>query len=130
MNATVATSKYRVIVDGVQSMSPVTSEIKKTIASAEWDSKLRVLYTALSDEAAVRAIVAKYNSPSAHVSSVSTDRARVIAGKYNVGDMLNGKKITSFGKIWSQFVADEDACVYGLQPGQSYNISVQYAYFN
>jgi len=63
-------------------------------------------------------------------ATVTTSRYRVMAGKYNVGDMLNGKKITSFGKIWSQYVPDEDTSVYGLQPGQSYHISVQYAYFN
>jgi hypothetical protein len=127
---TVTASRYRVIVDGVQVSSPVTLEIKKTITSAEWDSKDRCLYAALADESAVRAIVAKYNAPAKTVTTSVPDRVRIMAGKYNIGDMLNGKKIISFGKTWTQFVADEDTSAYGLQPGQSYNISVQYAYFN
>lgn len=129
MKATVSTSKYRVIVDNVQAFSPVVLEIKKAVASSEWDSKLKVLYTALTDEETVRSIVDKFATPAKAVPVVA-DRVRVRSGQYKVGDTINGNKIISFGKTWSQFVADEDTSAYGLQPGESYNINLCYAYFN
>lgn len=130
MTATVSTSKYRVIVDNVSAMSPVVQEIKKIVASAEWDNGLKVLYTALADETTVRVIVSKYAAPVAKPATQSTERIKVRAEKVAVGDVINGKKVVSLGKSWTQFVADEDTSVWGLQPGQSYNINVCYAYFN
>ena len=56
-------------------------------------------------------------------------RVKIIAGSRKIGEQINGRAITGFGKTWAETVRDEDACVYGLEPGKSHRISVQYAYF-
>ena len=56
-------------------------------------------------------------------------RVKIIAGSRKLGDQINGRVITGFGKIWAETVRDEDCSVYGLQPGRTHRINVQYAYF-
>ena len=58
------------------------------------------------------------------------DRALIRVGSKKVGDEIRGKKITGLGKEFVKFIRDDEACVYGLQPGQDYRIRMQYAYFN
>jgi hypothetical protein len=58
------------------------------------------------------------------------DRVKIRAGRKQIGDEINGKKITGLGKIFTVYVPDEDACCYGLEPGRDYNLKMQYAYFN
>ena len=58
------------------------------------------------------------------------NKIRVEAGTKKIGEEINGKKITSLGKIWTQFISDDDACCFGLMPGRDYRIKFQYAYFD
>lgn len=60
--------------------------------------------------------------------SIENNRIRVEAGRFKVGDIIQGRKITGFGKPWTKRIEDSDACVYGLMPGQDYLIEFQYAY--
>lgn len=60
----------------------------------------------------------------------SPSRIKINTGSKNIGDEISGQKITSLGKPWTQFVRDDEACCYGLEPGRNYHISMQYAYFN
>ena len=57
-------------------------------------------------------------------------RIKIIAGSKKIGDEINGKKITGFGKTWGQRVTDETACCYGMMPGEDYypDVMMQYAY--
>lgn len=61
-----------------------------------------------------------------------SDRTKIIASSKKIGDEINGKKITGFGKIWDERVTDETACCYGMEPGLDYypKVKMQYAYFN
>lgn len=61
-----------------------------------------------------------------------SNRVRVPAGAYAVGDRIGDRTITGFGKIWEERVTDDSACAYGLEPGlDSYpNVKLQYAYFS
>ena len=58
------------------------------------------------------------------------DRIKIRAGSKKVGDMIGDFEITGFGKIWSERVTDDTACVYGMQPGMDYYppVKMQYAY--
>jgi|GEM_PF-6519697 hypothetical protein len=69
-------------------------------------------------------------------------RVKVVAGRYQIGDELQGKRITGFGQVWTEFgqkirVTDDTACVYGMMPGLDYYPLVTvpggtfcYAYFD
>jgi hypothetical protein len=59
-----------------------------------------------------------------------SNRIKIQVGSHNVGDEINGKKITGLGAIWSQRVTDDTACCYGMQPGTDYypSVKMQYAY--
>jgi len=57
------------------------------------------------------------------------NRIRITAGSKKIGDEINGRKITGLGKIWTQFVRDDEACCFGLAPGRDYSLRFQYAYF-
>ena len=58
------------------------------------------------------------------------ERVKIIAGTKNIGDVIGSKKITGFGKIWSEHVTDDTACCYGMEPGLDRypDIKRQYAY--
>lgn len=58
-------------------------------------------------------------------------RIKIRANTKNVGDEINGRVITGFGKIWSERVTDDTACAYGMMPGLDYYppVKMQYAYF-
>jgi hypothetical protein len=58
------------------------------------------------------------------------DRIKIVAGTRKIGDTLNGRKITGFGKTWNQRVTDDSACAYGMEPGLDYypDVTLQYAY--
>jgi hypothetical protein len=58
------------------------------------------------------------------------NRVKIKAGAKKVGDKINDKKITGLGKAWFEKVTDENACVYGMQPGLDHYpmLSFQYAY--
>lgn len=60
------------------------------------------------------------------------NRIKVKSDQYKIGDLINGKTITGFGKSWSEYPTDDTACAYGLPPGlDSYpSIRVCYAYFS
>lgn len=69
-------------------------------------------------------------------------RVRVTVGQYQVGDIINGKPITSFGQAWTEAgrwvqVTDEDSSAYGMMPGLDHYPRIrvgggefQYAYFD
>lgn len=54
----------------------------------------------------------------------------IIAGEYKVGDRVGGRTISGLGKTFEKYVRDDEACCFGLMPGQDYYINMQYAYFN
>lgn len=63
----------------------------------------------------------------------SKPRIMVRAGKMKVGDIFKGwsgetYKCIGLGKEFTKFIKDEDACCYGLMPGNDYHIEMQYAY--
>lgn len=60
------------------------------------------------------------------------NRIKIRAGSKQIGDEIDGRKITGFGKIWSERVTDDTACCYGMQPGLDYYppVKIQYAYFD
>ena len=60
------------------------------------------------------------------------DREKIRAGSKKIGDEIDGKKITGFGKSWQVRVTDEDACCYGMEPGLDHypSVSYQYAYLS
>lgn len=55
---------------------------------------------------------------------MSTRIARVVAGSRQVGDILNGHRITGFGQVWT--LDNEDNCSVGAAPWES--VRVCYAY--
>ena len=60
-------------------------------------------------------------------------KIEIRAGSKKIGDKhIDGIKrtwtITSLGKPFTKFIPDEDACCYGLMPGNDYRISMQNAY--
>jgi len=59
-----------------------------------------------------------------------SDRIKIRAGSKKVGDVVAGKKITGFGKVWNEHVTDDTACCYGMEPGLDYYppVKMQYAY--
>lgn len=57
-----------------------------------------------------------------------TNKTLVRTGLYTTGDIIHGKTITGLGKPFTIAVPDEDACVWGLPPGNDYQLTVQYAY--
>ena len=60
------------------------------------------------------------------------NRSKVREGAYKVGDKIEGKQITGFGKSWNVYVDSESACIYGLGPDmEEYpTLKFQYAYFS
>lgn len=81
-------------------------------------------------EIAALAAEFKANYKPASKSTSNVGRVKIIAGRVQVGGMINDHVVTGLGKIWVETVRDEDACVYGLQPGMNHRVSMQYAYFN
>lgn len=63
-------------------------------------------------------------------STTSSNRVKVIAGRVHEGDTISGRRVTGLGKTWVETIRDEDACVWRLQPGQDYRVTMQYAYFS
>lgn len=61
-------------------------------------------------------------------------KVKHLAGSHKVGDAYKyrGKDYTiaSIGKQWTQFIPDEDACVYGLMPGEDYRLPMYYLYLD
>jgi len=62
--------------------------------------------------------------------SEMSDRIKIRAGKVNVGDEFRGRVVTGLGKTWTVHISDDDACCYGLEPGQDCWLDFQYAYFD
>ncbi len=125
------------------------ASLKRIFANAE---KARVQNLA-ADEAAraekerankMRAAVREEEYAAAKRSrkTAIAERIRVPFNKHQVGDMLNGKPIASFGREWYEppkkiRVTDDTACVYGMQPGLDYYPTITipggmvcYAYFD
>lgn len=81
-------------------------------------------------EIAALATEFKSNYKPAPKPTTSSSRVKIVAGSVQVGGMISGQVVSGLGKIWVETVRDEDACVYGLQPGMNHRVSMQYAYFN
>ena len=60
---------------------------------------------------------------------MTKSKQKIIAGTNQIGDLINGKKITGFGKTWAGMIPAEDCCMWGLIPDDTY-VDFQYAYFN
>lgn len=58
------------------------------------------------------------------------NRQKIEAGSKKIGDEIFGRKIKNLGKIFTQSIEDEDACIFGLEPGMKNEIEFQYAYFD
>jgi hypothetical protein len=85
-------------------------------------------YGAKKDVHKIESVIERMNSMNAKVEnkpSVKIDRVLVPAGKYKIGDLLHGHKITGFGKEFSPN-ADQYS-VHGIDPWVE---TVCYAYFN
>lgn len=57
-----------------------------------------------------------------------TDRVKIRAGSKRIGERIGTLTITGFGKPWTERVTDDNACVYGLEPGRDHHLTMQYAY--
>lgn len=64
------------------------------------------------------------------MSQNTSNRIKIIAGRVHEGDTISGRRVTGLGKTWVETIRDEDACMWRLQPGQDYRVTMQYAYFS
>ena len=96
------------------------------------DGKSVTGYGAKKDVAKIESVIDRMNSMNAKVENKSAnksaqhvERVLVPAGKYKIGDMLHGYKITGFGR---EFTPNADQySAHGIDPWVD---TVCYAYFN
>jgi len=89
-------------------------------------------YGAKKDVAKIESVIDRMNSMNAKIENKSAnksaqhvERVLVPAGKYKIGDMLHGHRITGFGR---EFTPNPDQySVHGIDPWVD---TVCYAYFN
>ena len=55
-------------------------------------------------------------------------KIEIRANTKKIGDKIGDKIITGLGKTYKKFVRDDEACCYGLPPGENYVLLLQNAY--